>query len=190
MAGGGGGGLQAGAGGVVAAAGTGTESTLALTPGPTRLTAWRLVKSKFAAGAMSGEGAATFGGRWNGVGTKVVYASQSASLAMLEILVHLGDAAELRQYIMIPLTFSADLVRQFPGEQLPKGWDAPTPVPATQQLGDGFVAARESAILAVPSVVMPQEFNFVINPAHPDFSRITIGPTLKVPFDSRLRGMK
>jgi RES domain-containing protein len=182
----GGGGLPAGAGGVVAAA----ESSLALTPGPTRLTAWRLVKSKFAAGAMSGEGAATFGGRWNGVGTKVVYASQSASLAMLEILVHLGDAAELRQYIMIPLTFSADLVRQFPGEQLPKGWDAPTPVPATQQLGDGFVAARESAILAVPSVVMPQEFNFVINPAHPDFSRITIGPTLKVPFDSRLRGMK
>src|ERR1700719_2551514 len=86
------------------------------------ITAWRIVKARQAAGAFDGDGARVDGGRWNSPGTPVVYTSQSAALAALEILVHLGRASILRAYVLIPCTFDDAVVSRLDRRRLPKSW--------------------------------------------------------------------
>ncbi|HEV2394790.1 MAG TPA: RES family NAD+ phosphorylase [Verrucomicrobiae bacterium] len=148
------------------------------------LEAWRIVKEKHAATAFSGEGAAKTGGRWNSRGVAVVYASSTKSLAALENLVHLNPPVMFR-YVAIPIEFDAALVERFL-TGLPKDWRAEPPPVSTRQLGDDWVRAGRSAILALPSVVVWGEPNYLLNPAHPDFKKISIGTPEDFAFDPRL----
>jgi RES domain-containing protein len=146
--------------------------------------AWRIVKAKHAATAFDGEGARLNGGRWNSVGARVVYVSFTKSLAALEILVHL-KLPVASQYIAIPIQFDDALVEIFPIKTLPPGWDAEPPSPVSQGIGDAWVRAARSALLALPSVITG-ETNYLINPAHPDFGKIKIGKHEPFTFDPRL----
>jgi RES domain-containing protein len=147
--------------------------------------AWRIVKAKHVATAFSGEGAAKTGSRWNSRGVAVVYTSATRSLALLESLVHLYPPVLFR-FKIIRIEFTDAIVERVKQSALPPDWRAQPPPPSTKQLGDAWVRASRSAVLAVPSVIVPDEFNFLLNPAHIDFQRIVIGKAADFGFDRRL----
>lgn len=150
------------------------------------LTAWRVYKRKLARTAFTGIGARLYGGRWNSPGTAVIYLAQSQALAALEMLVHLEAADALRHYQVCAVTFPETLVQRVDPATLPTTWRRDPPPRKLQRLGDAWVAAAGSAILQVPSAVVPAESNFLLNPAHPDFPRVTIARPQPFRFDRRL----
>ncbi|MCO7246091.1 RES family NAD+ phosphorylase [Halomonas sp. Mc5H-6] len=134
--------------------------------------AYRLVKRKFQDIAFDGEGARLYGGRWNSPGKACVYVASSESLALLEIMVHLESYRLLNTYALLRLTLPAESILSVGTEDLPENWqEAPAPA-ETAELGDGWLASGQSLALAVPSVVVPRELNYMLNPAHPLFDRI------------------
>jgi len=147
--------------------------------------AWRLSKSKYVPSAWDGEGARKSGGRWNGVGVPVVYTSATLSLTLVETLVHL-PAGVLPAFSAIPIRFDESLVVALPADELPLNWKDHPPPPETQAIGDRWVCDAKSPVLRVPSVVVPHEFNYVLNPVHPDFGQISIGAAIPFPFDPRI----
>jgi RES domain-containing protein len=150
------------------------------------LTAWRIYKPKHAATAFTGEGARLYGGRFNSKGVAVVYTAQSISLACLEMLVHLQADDLLRHYCLRSVRFDSRLVKSLEVASLPSNWrEAPAP-PEIQLLGDEWVASGESAVLRIPSTIVSEEVNFILNPAHPDFAKLVIGPERPHTFDPRL----
>ena len=151
------------------------------------VTAWRMIKAKHAKDAFSGEGARLAGGRWNSRGNAVVYTASSASLAVLERLVHLESDEILEAYLLCEVSFSAELVKSVNAADLTPDWRAASPLPELQQMGDAWLAGRTSTVLRVPSVIVEFEFNYLLNPAHPDFARIGIGPLVPYRLDPRLR---
>lgn len=136
--------------------------------------------------AFTGEGARRFGGRWNSPGHAVVYSAQSQSLAALEILVHVDSENLLLKYVAIPVTIKKSLIRSVDASRLPRHWRAYPAPSATRLLGDQWVINRESAVLQVPSVVIPDESNYLLNPLHPDFGELIIGAPKAFKYDWRL----
>jgi RES domain-containing protein len=149
-------------------------------------TAWRIVKRRHAQSAFDGEGARRYGGRWNSPGTPVVYASESRALCLLEILAGLRSVKPIVAYALIPTAFDESLVLGVSLHDLPAEWRENPPHRSTQLIGDNWVHEQRSAILRVPSAIVPDESNYVFNPAHPDFVRIDIGDPQEVSIDSRL----
>jgi RES domain-containing protein len=148
--------------------------------------AWRIIKQRHAKSAFSGDGARLYGGRWNSPGVPVVYVAESQSLAVLEVLVHLDAPALLEKYVFLEVDFDASLVIDLDRSSLPKNWQS-DPVPeATQAIGDRWVLSGDSAVLRVPSVLVPGESNFLLNPRHPDFGKIGISRPQAFRFDPRL----
>ena len=139
-----------------------------------------------AASAFTGEGARLFGGRWNSKGSAVVYTAGSASLAFLELLIHLSSHRVLEAYRMCEVTFDGSLVEAINASDLPTHWrSAPAPL-ELKQIGDAWGRNCSSAVLRVPSVIVDSEVNYLLSPAHPDFSRIEINPPKPCQFDPRL----
>lgn len=149
------------------------------------LEAWRIVKARHASSALSGKGAADYGGRWNSRGIAVVYCSQSKSLAALENLVHLNPPVRF-DYVAVRVRFDKSLVEWFPVARLPREWRTEPPPPAARRIGDEWVAGARSVVLALPSAIIPGEFNYLLNPAHPDFARIRRKKPEAFVFDARL----
>ena len=147
--------------------------------------AWRIVKEKHAATAFSGESAAKTGGRWNSRGVPVVYTSSTKSLAALESLVHLNPPV-LFKYVAIRIQFDNALIENVPLNSLPADWQVEPPPPSSKAVGDAWVRQARSAVLALPSVIISGEPNYLLNPAHPDFKRIIIGESERFAFDLRL----
>jgi RES domain-containing protein len=150
------------------------------------VSAWRITQKKHADVAFSGEGAEASGGRWNSQGTRVCYASSSISLAMLEIMVHLQKESGLSSYVVIPASFSEDQIEKLGVKDLPSDWTTYPASTSTQEIGDEWVQAQRSLVLEVPSVIVPMEVNYLINPSHPNFESIDIGEPIPVPIDPRL----
>jgi RES domain-containing protein len=128
-----------------------------------------------------GFGAAMYGGRWNERRTRAVYTAASRSLAVLEILVNY--AALPRDFVITPVRIP-DRVKIFslPQALLAHGWQEA--MAATQILGGSFL--RNTAVLCVPSAVIPEESNYVLNPEHTDFRHIEFHPSEPFLFDPRL----
>ena len=150
--------------------------------------AWRIVKQKHLKDAFSGEGVRRYGGRWNSKGTAVVYTAQSQSLAALEIMVHAEFPELLEHYAAIPVTIGEGLISKIDDSKLPKNWRAYPPPRAVRAMGDDWVASGTSVVLEVPSVVIPSESNFLLNPTHRDFAKLKIGEPTTFEFDPRFRG--
>ena len=149
------------------------------------LEAWRIIKEKHAATAFSGEGAAKTGGRWNSRGVAAVYTSGTKSLAALESLVHLNPPVFFK-YVAIRIKFDDAVLEIMPARNLPADWRAEPPPPSSQAVGDGWVWEARTAVLALPSVLISGEPNYLLNPAHPDFKKISIGKPEPFAFDPRL----
>lgn len=147
--------------------------------------AWRIVKAKYVATAFSGEGAAKTGGRWNSRGVSVVYASSTKSLAALETLVHLNPPVFFA-YVAIRIHFADTLVETVSLSGLPSDWRIQPPPPSTKLFGDVWARDGRSAVLALPSVMVSGETNYLLNPAHREFKKIAIGKPETFTFDPRL----
>lgn len=149
--------------------------------------ACRITNARHADNAFDGKGAEKNAGRWNSIGTPVVYTAQSISLAMLETLVHLDDVGMLsHSYTIFEVSFDDSLIQQQDVASLPKDWRI-SPVPKTvQNIGDKWVQTESSPVLAVPSTIVPSEWNYLLNPRHPAFGSIEIGPATSIRFDPRL----
>ena len=149
------------------------------------MTVWRLCKRRHA--ALDGQGARLAGGRWNSRGTAVVYASETLSLAALELLVHCDPALLPDDLVAIAIAIPDGLsVRRIEAAGLARTWRLSPAPESLAQLGDAWAKALGSAVLSVPSAVVPGERNFLLNPAHPDFKRIRAGRPEKFSLDARL----
>lgn len=150
------------------------------------ITAWRIVKARHAGNAFDGEGARVEGGRWNSPGTPVVYTSQSAALAALELLVHLGRGSILAAYVLMPCRFDDAVVSRVDRKRLPKNWRSYPAPPELQLIGDKWVKSGTSAVLEVPSAVIETDVNYLLNPLHADFHAIRVMDPQSFEFDLRL----
>lgn len=149
-------------------------------------TSWRIVKTRFAGAAFDGEGARLHGGRWTSPGLPAVYTAEHVSLALLEVLVHLRDSRFLPSYSLCRASFPAALVRRIDLADLPEDWRGLPAPPDLQGTGDRWLESGASAVLEVPSAVVPQERNYLLNPAHPEFGEIELGAPASFSWDQRL----
>lgn len=154
--------------------------------------AYRICQAAFAATAaemIAGTGGLYSAGRWHSAGKRVVYVSQNLSLAAHEIIVHYPQRKHGLKFVMseikIPDTLVMALVA-FGVKTLPAGWDSQPPRHASQAIGDSWLRAKASAVLEVPSVIIPGEFNYLLDPDHPDFRAIKAGDPRPFSFDPRL----
>jgi RES domain-containing protein len=150
------------------------------------LTAWRIVAAKYKSKAFTGDGARLFGGRWNNKGVAVIYTAGSLALASIELVVHLPSPKLLETFVRIPVRFDPSLVQDLPAADLPREWQSRPISPKTKAIGDAWVRQQRCAVLKVPSIVVPEEHNYLINPAHPDFDKIEVGRPVIYHFDPRL----
>jgi len=150
-------------------------------------TAWRVDYARWAAQSFSGDGAAVEGGRWNPAGVKAVYVSEHLAMAAQEKFVHLPHPLPRRsRFVKFSLRFGRLPVRRLTAAKLPADWRTEPAPESTQAIAAAWFAAGPTAILAVPSALIPEETNYVLNPAHPDFLRIKISAPATFEFDPRM----
>ena len=136
---------------------------------------------------MSGEGAYLHGGRWNSPGKRVVYMSETLSLAAYELLVHVPFAV-LRPYKRIEVQIPESSLMRLDDSELPWDWSE-VGNPDLVAIGDAWIERGESLGLSVPSVLIPGERNVMLRPDHPDFSQVVFGEILAFYYDPRLTGL-
>ncbi len=147
---------------------------------------WRITKEVHAKLAFSGEGARLFGGRWNSRGTALIYTAQSQSLAVLEMMVHLDSPELLHRYVLFEVSITSARVEVLDTDKLPPDWKTDPAPQEAQAIGDVWVRSCRTAVLRVPSALVPSECSLLLNPAHPDFRKLHFGKPLPFQFDSRL----
>lgn len=151
---------------------------------------YRIEREKYLDKTLQGVGAAlTEGYRWNSLNTYLVYTAESRALATLEVSVHLDFLEDLptdRFYVEIEIPDEIEIL-ELPIEQLPENWDSKPPILETQFIGDDFVSQKNAAVLKVPSAIVPPEFNYLINPNHPDSKKIKVISIQRLEFDSRFK---
>ena len=151
------------------------------------ISAWRLVKKKFRTSAFDGEGARRAGGRWNHQGNSVVYVSGSLALAALETFIHLGVAGRSISHVAIQVQIPVSVaIESVADKSLPSNWRKEPPPDSTKSLGTKWILEARTAVLRVPSVIVPIEWNYLLNPMHPDFKRFVVSLPQDFQFDPRL----
>ncbi len=153
------------------------------------ITTWRICAPDYAATAYSGEGARIHGGRWNSKGRAVVYSSESISLAVLEQLVHVEDPAVLDAFVVVSATLDDDSIEVLPPSSLPDDWRTYPAPPSLKEIGDTWLSEGRSLALKVPSVTVRGQYNYLINPAHPDFESIEVSEPEPLDLDPRITGV-
>ena len=126
-----------------------------------------------------------YGGRWNSPGTSMIYAAQSQSLAVLENLVHMDSADILKKYVLFEVEIDDSYIVNVNKRELPRNWKMDPVSGRIQTIGDAWVAAGSSAVVRVPSALIPGESNFLLNPRHVDFQKLTIHKPVPFQFDPR-----
>jgi len=149
--------------------------------------AWRIVQPCHTHDAFNGEGARTFGGRWNHIGTPMVYTAGTKSLALLEILVHAERHVLPDMYMYIPVEFDDSIMELLDPRRLPDDWQQYPAPTSTKDAGSRWANDLVSAVLQVPSAIIPSECIFLLNPKHRDFSQIRVGTPEDLKIDSRFR---
>jgi len=151
------------------------------------ITGFRLMSPRWVDSALTGEGAGKYGGRWNSIGIPVVYLAGSRALAALETLVHLTTPeTRSKPFALLEIEFPADSVERMRVGEMPDNWRSSPPGPATMKLGDEWIAAQRSLALRVPSTVVVEEDNWLLNPRHLQANTVKILSVDRFSFDSRL----
>src|SRR5580765_154697 len=137
---------------------------------------------------LSGDGSRIFGGRWNSEGRYALYTSANRSLALLETLAHIpAKLFRNKKYILVTVFLPDKASLKFIEEKdLPNNWDALDIQHVTQKIGDNFLEEQKGLLLRVPSVLMPEEFNYIINPLHPAMKQVKVIYQREIRFNDRL----
>ncbi len=151
-----------------------------------RRSAWRLVRAELANQAFDGEGARLYGGRWNPPGWPAVYTASSRALAALEVLVHLPKPLRVVAFALHRIEFDDSAVETLAAAALPRDWTQFPPPVGTQEAGRAWLGRSERPVLAVPSVLLPEETNYILNPRHPAFAQFRAEHERLFFFDPRL----
>jgi len=146
-----------------------------------------VLRAAYARAPFDGEGAYRYGGRWSSPGTRLAYASEHQSLAMLEYFVHLHPEDPPDDLVLATADVPESLSRgRVEVSALPANWrEAPAPPPLAQ-IGDEFVNKAKNCVLLVPSALAARENNWLINPQHSEFKQITINRTEPLSYDPRM----
>ncbi len=149
------------------------------------MTIYRLAHSKYR-DDIHGEGTALFGGRWNAVGIPVLYATQHISLAVLELVVNYNNSESPIKVDFHLLEFDMQSIKPhvLTAASLKKNWNED--IAYTQFIGKEFLLSNLHVAMQVPSAVVPEENNYLINPRHKDFKKIALKQTKKYRLDNRL----
>jgi RES domain-containing protein len=151
-------------------------------------TLWRLIKTRYVSHGLSGEGARLFGGRWTSPGHSVIYCAQHLSLAILEILVHTDNKKMFSSYSKIAIEVEEEQIHHVSESELPDNWNDPFPGSELQEIGNQWLNSGESLILRIPSAVVHEEYNFLINTQHDEFDKINVKYMEPAALDMRLFG--
>ncbi|PTQ95005.1 RES domain-containing protein [Mucilaginibacter yixingensis] len=145
---------------------------------------YRIARSLYATD-MSGTGARLYGGRWNNIGRSMVYTASSRSLAVLEVLVHLPPTIIPDDFRLI--TFDApDDVFEPDVNTFPPNWDTYPEPDILKRTGDFFLIQNQHLLMKVPSAIVKQEYNYLINPVHAKAGKIKVIANEPFTFDERL----
>jgi RES domain-containing protein len=148
---------------------------------------WRLCQAAHQETAFSGEGAHRYGGRWNPKGLPAVYTAETQSLAVLEVLVHVDIDLVPNDFVVFAVDIPDQLlIERIALHELNPAWRGQYPPTLSQALGEAWLQRQTSAVLKVPSAIIPVEHNYILNPRHPDFAALTLHPPESFIFDRRL----
>ena len=146
---------------------------------------WRIASAAHA--AFDGEGARRYGSRWTPKGSRAVFASATLSLAALERFVNTDPDLEPDDLVAIAVDVDPTVsVETVAVADLPSDWRSYPPPHTLPAIGESSLRASASVALSVPSAVIPSERSLIINPAHPDFGKLTIHPSEPFRFDPRM----
>jgi RES domain-containing protein len=146
---------------------------------------WRVCPAETGECAYDGNGALKEAGRWHEEGTRIVYAAGSLALASLEFFVGL-DARPSGELVGVPAELPDELIEKLDQYTLPEGWMRTPPPSQARQIGTEWIASGRSAVLAVPSELVPHESNYLLNPVHPEFQNIRIFAPEPFSYDERM----
>ncbi len=146
----------------------------------------RILRKPYARTPLDGEGPYRFGGRWSSAGTRIAYTSEHLSLAMVEYFVHIEASDPPRDLVMVAVDIPDDVSRLVLSvRKLPANWRRVPAPPSLAAIGDSFAAEGKSAVLVVPSALVPTETNWLINPRHLEFARIRVHRAEPFDYDAR-----
>ena len=149
---------------------------------------YRLTASRYVDTAFSGEGARRIGGRWTPAGYRVVHTASSIALAVLETLVHV-DPSVMPTHRVIAVDVPEDIpVTAIAVADLPDDWRRTPPSLKLKEIGKAWLDVGETALMQVPSVIVPEEPNYLLNPLQPDFTQLAIRAPAQFEIDRRLFG--
>jgi RES domain-containing protein len=154
-------------------------------------TVWRIGQDtpEYEAHDLSGRGGEIAGGRWSRKGRPIVYSAGSISLAALETMAHLDSKGLPLNRYLVEITIPDAVWKKkivFSHDQIPVGWDALPTGKVSLDFGDAWLAGGRSALALVPSVIVTEEFNVLINPRHPGAAQIAAKKLRKWLYDSRI----
>lgn len=147
---------------------------------------YRITNAKYA-DDLSGNGARLYGGRWNSEGKPMVYLASSRSLAVLESLAHLVPTNIPNDFLILNIEVPDDFL-EIPENVLPDNWNEYPEQHIVKQIGNSFLQRNEHLLLKVPSALVPEEFNYLLNPLHPKATKVKIINKAPFRFDDRLVG--
>jgi RES domain-containing protein len=138
------------------------------------MTVYRLCK-KYYSNDLSGRGAELSGGRWNGKGVAALYTSSSRALCTIEIIVHIPAGIIPKDYYLITIEFLDNApVKSIDIKDLPANWNSNPISVSTQRIGNTFFSEQKALVLKVPSAIIKDEWNYIINPMHESFREVKI----------------
>ena len=147
---------------------------------------YRIVRRPYSKTALDGEGAYRFGGRWSSPGTRIAYAAEHLSLAMIEYFVHIEASDPPKDLVVVAADIPESVSRVvLSPRKLPPNWRQVPAPPSLAAIGDSFAAERKSAVLVLPSALVPSESIWLINPIHPEFGEIVLHAAEPFRYDAR-----
>ncbi len=148
---------------------------------------YRITRKRYEQSVLSGEGGLRVASRWNHKGDAISYTSATRALSLLEMLVHM-DMEDMRK--MDLLICEIDIpdsvkIQSIPSKSLPEGWNRTPFTQAPQAYWHTFIAKKKAAVMRVPSIIIPQEWNYLIDPNHPDAKKISVNSCVPLTLDER-----
>jgi RES domain-containing protein len=147
---------------------------------------YRIVREPHSKNPLNGEGSFRFGARWSSPGTRIAYTAEHLSLAMIEYFVHIDASDPPKDLVIVAADIPDGVSRKvLDPRQLPTNWRQVPAPPTLAGIGNTFAAERKSAILVLPSALVPSESNWLIDPHHAEFVEITVQPPEPFQYDAR-----